>query len=58
VIVIDEASQVSTADLARIWQVADAAGARIQPVGDTEQLGPVEAGGIFRVLAARYGTGS
>lgn len=50
--VVDEASQVSTADLARIVNLAYRAGARVVLTGDTEQLGPVEAGGMFRLIAA------
>jgi hypothetical protein len=55
VLVLDEATQIGTADLVRIWQILEKAGARTKPVGDTEQLGPVEAGGIFRLLARRHG---
>jgi conjugative relaxase-like TrwC/TraI family protein len=52
VLVVDEASQVSTADLARIVNLAYRAGGRVILTGDTEQLGPVEAGGMFRLIAA------
>lgn len=52
VLVVDEASQVSTSDLARIVNLAYRAGARVILTGDTEQLGPVEAGGMFRLIAA------
>jgi conjugative relaxase-like TrwC/TraI family protein len=52
VLVVDEASQVSTVDLARIVNLAYRAGARVILTGDTEQLGPVEAGGMFRLIAA------
>ena len=51
VLVLDEASQLSTTDLAMIQEAARAAGARLVLVGDTEQLGAVEAGGMFRLLA-------
>ena len=51
VLVLDEASQLSTADLAMIGEAARQAGARIIATGDTAQLGAVEAGGIFRLLA-------
>ena len=51
VLVIDEASQLSTADLALIGEAAQQAGARIVATGDTAQLGAVEAGGMFRLLA-------
>jgi TrwC relaxase/AAA domain len=51
VLVLDEASQLSTTDLAMVQEAARAAGARLILVGDTEQLGAVEAGGMFRLLA-------
>jgi conjugative relaxase-like TrwC/TraI family protein len=51
VLVLDEASQLSTADLAMLQEAARQAGARIIPTGDTAQLGAVEAGGMFRLLA-------
>ena len=51
VLVLDEASQLSTADLAMIEEAARQAGARIIATGDTAQLGAVEAGGMFRLLA-------
>ena len=57
VLVLDEASQFATADLLRLWQILEETGARAKPVGDTEQLGPVEAGGMFRLLARSTGTG-
>jgi conjugative relaxase-like TrwC/TraI family protein len=55
VLVIDEASQVATADLAAIQAVADRAGARIILTGDTGQLSSVEAGGIMRLIAHDQG---
>ncbi len=51
VLVLDEASQLSTSDLAMIQEAARTARARLILVGDTEQLGAVEAGGMFRLLA-------
>jgi conjugative relaxase-like TrwC/TraI family protein len=51
VLVIDEATQVSTADMAMIQEATRRAGARDTAVGDTAQLGAVDAGGIFRLLA-------
>jgi conjugative relaxase-like TrwC/TraI family protein len=51
VLVLDEASQLSTADLAMIGEAARQAGARVIATGDTGQLGAVEAGGMFRLLA-------
>ena len=55
VLVIDEATQVSTEDMLRIEAAARQGGATIIAAGDTEQLGPVDAGGIFRLIAARHG---
>ena len=49
--VLDEASQLATTDLAMVQEAARQAGARLILVGDTEQLGAVEAGGMFRLLA-------
>ena len=51
VLVLDEASQLATADLAMLAEAARQAGARIIATGDTAQLGAVEAGGLFRLLA-------
>jgi AAA domain len=51
VLVLDEASQLATADLAMIGEAARHAGARVIATGDTAQLGAVEAGGVFRLLA-------
>jgi len=51
VLVLDEAGQLSTTDLAMVLEAARQAGARLALVGDTEQLGAVEAGGMFRLLA-------
>lgn len=52
VIVCDEASMVSTRDLAALVLLADTAGAKVVLVGDHYQLGSVEAGGLFRLLAS------
>ena len=51
VLVLDEASQVSSADFARLVDLAETAGAKIVAVGDYRQLGSVDAGGLFRLLA-------
>jgi hypothetical protein len=51
VLVLDEASQLATADLALVQEAARQAGARVILTGDTQQLGAVEAGGMFRLLA-------
>ena len=55
-LVLDEASQLATADLAMIGEAARQAGARITATGDTRQLGAVEAGGMFRLLASEVPT--
>ena len=55
VLVVDEASQVSTEDMGRIVEVARRCGAMVVGVGDTAQLEAVDAGGIFRLIAARHG---
>jgi AAA domain len=52
-LVIDEAGQVGTADLALIQQAAGPAG--VLAVGDPAQLGPVEAGGWFTWFATELG---
>jgi conjugative relaxase-like TrwC/TraI family protein len=52
VLVVDEASQVSTTDLARIVNLAYRAGARVILTGDTEQARAVEAGGMFRLIGS------
>ena len=52
-LVIDEAGQVGTTDLALIQQAAGPAG--VLGVGDPAQLGPVEAGGWFSWFAAELG---
>ena len=51
-LVLDEASQLSTSDLAMITEAARQAGARIIATGDTAQLGAVEAGGMLALLAS------
>jgi len=52
VVVCDEASMVSTRDLARLVTLTHAAGGKAVLVGDHRQLGSVDAGGLFRLLAA------
>ena len=53
VLVLDEASQLATTDLAMVQEAARTAGARLVLAGDTEQLGAVEAGGMFGLLARK-----
>jgi hypothetical protein len=56
VLVLDEASQLATADLAMLAEAARQAGARVIATGDTAQLGAVEAAGMFRLLAQEVPT--
>ncbi len=56
VLVLDEASQFDTADLALITEAARQAGARIIATGDITQLGAIGAGGMFRLLASEVPT--
>jgi ATP-dependent exoDNAse (exonuclease V) alpha subunit len=53
VIVLDEASQISTADWLHLADLAARTGARIIAVGDEYQLGAIGAGGVFTLLAER-----
>ena len=56
VLIVDEATQVSTEDALRIAQVARQCGAMVVGTFDPEQLGAVDAGGIFPLIAARHGS--
>ena len=56
VLVVDEATQVSTEDALRIAQIARRNGAMVVGTFDPEQLGSVDAGGIFPLIAARHGS--
>lgn len=56
VLVVDEASTLGDADLDRLVQMAQGAGATIRLVGDPAQHGAVAAGGMFRFLCERYVT--
>ena len=51
VVIVDEAGMVATADLVRLIDLAKQARAKVVLVGDPAQLGPVNAGGLFRLLA-------
>jgi ATP-dependent exoDNAse (exonuclease V) alpha subunit len=48
--IVDEASLISTADAAKLLRLADSHRARVLLVGDTAQLGSVEAGAAFAQL--------
>ncbi|MFN8163686.1 MAG: MobF family relaxase [Solirubrobacterales bacterium] len=53
VLLIDEAGMVDSATLARLVSHAEAAEAKLVLLGDPEQLGEIEAGGLFRAIADR-----
>jgi conjugative relaxase-like TrwC/TraI family protein len=53
VLLIDEAGMVDSATLARLVSHAERAQAKLVLVGDPEQLGEIEAGGMFRAFAER-----
>jgi hypothetical protein len=53
VLLIDEAGMVDSATLARLVSHAEAAQAKLVLLGDPEQLGEIEAGGLFRAVAER-----
>ena len=53
VLLVDEAGMVGSAELAALIQAADAAQAKLVLVGDHQQLGEIEAGGLYRALAER-----
>jgi conjugative relaxase-like TrwC/TraI family protein len=52
-VVIDEASMLSTVDLARLVDIAAAAGAKVLLTGDPQQLDAVDVGGGMRLLTER-----
>ena len=53
VLLIDEAGMVDSATLARLVSHAERAEAKLVLVGDPEQLGEIDAGGLFRAIADR-----
>jgi len=52
-LVIDEAAMVDSASLAHLIEYAERAEAKLVLIGDPEQLGEIEAGGLFRAIAER-----
>ena len=54
-LVLDEASMVSTEDLAAVEEIATRCGAKILLTGDTQQLSAPQAGGVMRLLADEHG---
>lgn len=53
VLLVDEAGMVDSATLARLTNHAEQAQAKLVLVGDPEQLGEIDAGGLFRAVADR-----
>ncbi len=53
VLLLDEAGMVGSEHLARVIGHAEDAGAKLVLVGDPEQLGPIEAGGLLSAIAKR-----
>ena len=53
VLVVDEAGMVDSRTLARLIAHAEAAEAKLVLIGDPEQLGEIEAGGLFAAIARR-----
>jgi conjugative relaxase-like TrwC/TraI family protein len=53
VLLVDEAGMVGSEHLARVIGHADEAGAKLVLVGDPEQLGAIEAGGLLPAIADR-----
>ncbi len=55
VVIVDEASMVGTRDLARLTAHVQQAGGALKLIGDPDQHGAVDTGGLFRTLAERQG---
>lgn len=55
VLVIDEASMVGARQLTQILDHAEQAQAKVVLVGDHQQLQPIDAGGVFRLLTENLG---
>lgn len=55
IVVIDEAGMVGSRQMARLFEHVERAGAKLVLVGDSGQLQPVDAGGIFRRLSKELG---
>ena len=54
-VVIDEASMISTVDMTKVVQIATASGAKVLVTGDHRQLGAIDAGGAMQLLEERVG---
>lgn len=55
ILFLDEAGMVGSREFGLVQDAACAAGAKLVAVGDSKQLQPIEAGGIFRALAREHG---
>jgi conjugative relaxase-like TrwC/TraI family protein len=55
VVILDEAGMVGSRELAALQRRVVDAGAKLVCVGDSKQLQPIAAGGIFKALVARHG---
>ncbi len=55
IVVIDEAGMLGTRQMETILREADAAGAKIVPIGDPEQLQAIQAGAAYRAISERIG---
>jgi conjugative relaxase-like TrwC/TraI family protein len=53
VVFVDEASMLGTRDLARLAAHVDRVGGSIKLIGDPDQHGSVDTGGVFKALAGR-----
>jgi conjugative relaxase-like TrwC/TraI family protein len=53
VLLVDEAGMVGSEDMANMIGHADAAEAKLVLIGDPEQLGAIQAGGLFAAIAER-----
>ena len=56
ILVVDEAGMVSSQQMARVLNAAEAAGAKVVLVGDAMQLQPIQAGAAFRAISERIGS--
>jgi len=55
ILILDEAGMVGSREFGLLQAEALQAGAKLVCIGDSKQLQPIEAGGIFRALAERHG---
>lgn len=55
VVILDEAGMVGSRELAALQRKIVNAGAKLVCVGDSKQLQPIAAGGIFKALVERHG---